>query len=692
MVYFRVDESSSGSGTGAILTVNYSDDFIGVTLTATNGTTTLTKTATSSGSVNFILSEGGTWVVSGTVGGDTYSVEQYVEMEFEKTLEPLPNGSTATPVNVIQTWLKCAHIKDKNYTTLSQVLNDTATLEALVSDSNACDYMARSTNWASGIAADADAMALIGKFDYCANKLLSNATWVSAIANSTYFESVLNVKVPTMTSNTAPSGVASASTIYQSGYEAYKIFDGNNSTEWLSQGNPSGTTWVQYEFPNKVNVRKLKIRNAASASVIIRDNYNNLTVKGSNDGSTFTTIGTITFTQTTAGGEGTYNISNTQSYKCYRVEIPISPSVGQVGMSELQFYGRTDTMIPLVPKMTSNTTPSGEAGASTEYPSTYAYEAFDWDDSSDWASSQGTGGNEYIYYHFPTAKIVNGVKFKPFQDRVGTYKILGAHTQNINNAVELYSGSTTAYDTFDEAYFENTTPYEYYYFLIVTSRAANGYCGLRRLQFYEKVDLTENVLFRSAAQDDLYYLDNGSPVIIAHTDDYGYAVVDRDLLPKDVNLTVYSTVAKNPTSLGSPYSRVIHFSKYLTEVYMRPFNSLYWYGNKVNVKNTGNITPTWNTNSVSFSFTGGSNTNVYFRPSTTVTNATKTYIITTNPAAGNSGANLYVGTMYKSLSKTSNVFYDSVSGATGGEPYIYYGNNSISGDYWTGTLYALWYE
>ena len=122
-----------------------------------------------------------------------------------------------------------------------------------------------------------------------------------------------------------------------------------------------------------------------------------------------------------------------------------------------------------------------------------------------------------------------------------------------------------------------------------------------------------------------------------------------------------------------------------------PDKTLYWYGNQVNVKYTGNITPTWNTNNVTATITGGANKNVYFRPNTTVSDATKTHIITNCPAGGNSGGNLYVGTMYKALSKTSNVFYDSVSGATG-EPYIYFGNNSISSDTWTLTMHALWYE
>ena len=144
-------------------------------------------------------------------------------------LQTIPDGSTATPTDVVQTWLACAGINDKAYTTVAQVLGDSTTLLALISDNNAVDYMVRSTSWANSVCANATAMTDIGANNYCANTLLSNATWASAIANSTYFESVLNVKVPTMTSDTTPSGIASSND-EASANKAYMAFDENTST------------------------------------------------------------------------------------------------------------------------------------------------------------------------------------------------------------------------------------------------------------------------------------------------------------------------------------------------------------------------------------------------------------------------------------------------------------------------------
>lgn len=183
MAYFRC---VGGVGGGAVLTLTYSSDFYGVDITATNGTETHTITATSSGEVVFNISEAGTWTISATVDGQTYSETVNVTLEYTSELIAIPDGSTVTPVNSIPIWLKCAMIRDKSYTTLSQVLADTETFIALCADSNASDYMARSTTWASGVTADATAMQIVGKYGYCANALRNDNTWNTAINNSPY--------------------------------------------------------------------------------------------------------------------------------------------------------------------------------------------------------------------------------------------------------------------------------------------------------------------------------------------------------------------------------------------------------------------------------------------------------------------------------------------------------------------------
>lgn len=224
MAYFDCQIVQGGGG--IILVVTCYSDFAGATITATDGETTLQATCPSSSpyTVEFKIPNSGSWTISGTASGQTGSIT--VVIPDSATLNPpIPTGSTVTPVNDIQIWLHCADIWNMNYTTIEQVLADASTLQALIASNNAADYMARSTSWASSVTANSSAMAYIGANNYCADKLLANSTWCTAICNSTYFENVLNVKVPTMTSNTAPSGEAFGSTLW-SGSNHYYAFDG----------------------------------------------------------------------------------------------------------------------------------------------------------------------------------------------------------------------------------------------------------------------------------------------------------------------------------------------------------------------------------------------------------------------------------------------------------------------------------
>lgn len=251
MVYFRCTTGSSGGKWK--LTVTCNNVFAGVTITCSDGTTTLTKTCPSSSpyTVVFNIPNGGTWTISGVYGGKTNTTT--VVIPDTAILNYIPTGSTVTPTGNIQTWLHCANIWDKTYTTIDQVLADASTLQALIASNNAADYMARSTTWVSSVCADSTAMTYIGANDYCANKLLANSTWCTAIANSTYFESVLNVKIPVMTSATAPSGVVSASS-YTTTYVPYLAFNGDFSTGssnngWCPGNSPTfGNAYVQYQF------------------------------------------------------------------------------------------------------------------------------------------------------------------------------------------------------------------------------------------------------------------------------------------------------------------------------------------------------------------------------------------------------------------------------------------------------------
>ena len=325
------------SGGALILTVTTDSSFAGQTITCTDGTTTLTQIcpSTSPYTVEFKIPNGGTWTISSGTASTSVVIPDSIE------LHDIPNGSTITPINDIQIWLHCANIWDKSYTTITQVLNDASTLQALISSNNAADYMARSTTWASSVTANQTAMSYIGLNNYCANKLLANSTWRTAICSSTYFESVLNVKVPTMTSNTTPSGVASSSGVYSTGYEAWRSFVGVDKSTAMMAGS-GANAWLQYKFTNAVNIAKVTIKEYNNPSgVAINALIKDITFKVSNDGTNWTNVGTASVTNVTQGKEYSFNINYSGKYTYFRVTA--SNNNGQSSYTQFgreQYYGR----------------------------------------------------------------------------------------------------------------------------------------------------------------------------------------------------------------------------------------------------------------------------------------------------------------------------------------------------------------
>ena len=323
----------------ATITVTYP---AGSTCTCTgNGQT---QTATSNPET-FTVYAAATYTLTATDGVDTTTKDVVITTDGQSesvTLSYIPDGSTATPTDVIQTWLACADIRDKSYTTLNEVLADSTTLSALISDNNAVDYLVRSTTWASGITADSNAMSYIGLNNYASNTLLADSTWLSAIGDSTYFESVLNVKIPTMTSNTAPSGVASGDSLYPDmSNDYYYAFNGNLGVSWNS-ANTAFPHWLQYEFTSAVTIKKVVLRavnDGGSAGPRLKD----FTIRTSDDGTDFSNI-IYTGENTQSFTPSTYYIpNNANAHKYYRLYGTTGGSNTNImGITELQLYGRTD--------------------------------------------------------------------------------------------------------------------------------------------------------------------------------------------------------------------------------------------------------------------------------------------------------------------------------------------------------------
>ena len=321
---------SASGGDGADLIVTCSSAFAGATISCTDGTSTYQQICPSTAPFEVVFESipVGTWTISGTAGGTLFST-QFTVVDFETVLNSIPEGSTVIPTDDIQTWLNCANIWDKSYTTISEILSDSSTLQSLIASNNAADYMARSSTWASDITANSSAMTYIGLNDYCSDALLADSTWLTAICNSAYFESVLNVKIPTMTSNTQPSGIASASSVYSGGswpYDAYVAFNPNfHNSGWYPQ--TTSNQWLKYKFDTPMKAKAVTVSSISGSITSIK-------LYGSNDDSNYELI------------SDTFNAPvtkkplplNSQKYLYYRFNVGNFNNSG-FGM-KAQLYGR----------------------------------------------------------------------------------------------------------------------------------------------------------------------------------------------------------------------------------------------------------------------------------------------------------------------------------------------------------------
>ena len=349
----------TGNGSGGDLKpyiVQFTCDsgYIGQTLTMTyKGTPhagetvdNVSGTVASDGTLTLYPMHSGNWECScySSVIGKT--MKKTIELSYWGTtnvsFEDIPNGATVTPTDDVQTWSHCANVWDKtNLTTIDDVITDTTTLNTLISDNNASDYLARSTTWASDVCSNESAMTYIGLNDYCANKLLTNSTWIEAICNSAYFEKVLDVKVPTLTGNTGSDGGEAFCSDHYPVNDRYpwKAFDDIDSGFWCNNGGNTG--YIGYKFPKKVRVNKLRLVSCGEGNEMytIKD----FDVYGSDDG---TNWGTPIYSGTKASSDALskqdFNINNNKSYLYYKVQAKNTYSSAYTTIGTVQFYGREE--------------------------------------------------------------------------------------------------------------------------------------------------------------------------------------------------------------------------------------------------------------------------------------------------------------------------------------------------------------
>lgn len=294
----------------------------------------------------FTVHHAGQYTITVVYNGQTYTETVTVTTTGETISEVVPSPSSA-PANDINFWLWFGNVSG-SYSTLADILADSTALSTLMASTDAVDYLVRCTNWISDICGNQSAMSYIGLNNYCANTLLADEDWLDGIGNSTYMESVLNVKVPTMTSDTTPSGECIGTVARTSSNAIYKAFDGNDATysqyDYTQPDSTNPYTYsCGYNFGSSIRVKYVKgivVENPTTSPTAI-------TLHGSNDGITWSEV-LATVTDTIPLGSASpftitpLIVSSNAPYTMYKMKFNFGNSQLWSGFYTLQFYGRED--------------------------------------------------------------------------------------------------------------------------------------------------------------------------------------------------------------------------------------------------------------------------------------------------------------------------------------------------------------
>lgn len=127
--------------------------------------------------------------------------------------------------------------------------------------------------------------------------------------------------VPTMTSNTTPSGKVTFSSIFDSNYDGWKAFNKNESDSWNTLAGDNTNTWIQYEFPLANVVSSYSLLPLSTTSANLNQMPNTWRFEGSNDGSNWDVLDSKSGVVWTSKNYKTYPINNNNFYKFYRLFV-----------------------------------------------------------------------------------------------------------------------------------------------------------------------------------------------------------------------------------------------------------------------------------------------------------------------------------------------------------------------------------
>lgn len=160
--------------------------------------------------------------------------------------------------------------------------------------------------------------------------IFASADVLAAFRAST---ALAKASVPKMTSNTSPSGVASASSWYSGEYSSWKAFDGTGVASYWSAAGFAGASgeWIQYSFPGEAFIHSASIHTHPSPY-----NPTSVGIWHSDDGVVFTLAGEY---PVVAESINTLRILTPGFHKHWRLVVKATGGGAFPALHELNFTG-----------------------------------------------------------------------------------------------------------------------------------------------------------------------------------------------------------------------------------------------------------------------------------------------------------------------------------------------------------------
>ncbi|WP_144787024.1 discoidin domain-containing protein [Lysinibacillus fusiformis] len=142
-----------------------------------------------------------------------------------------------------------------------------------------------------------------------------------------------------LTSNSSPAPFfANSSSVYSTPYPAWKAFDKDIATSWLSSG--ATNQWISFNFGKPLNIDFISIQGVSSAitsAYVITANPKNLRIQGSNDNLNWDTLYYATNLSWTKEEIKTFSLSGNIKYQNIRIFIESNNGGPYIGISDITF-------------------------------------------------------------------------------------------------------------------------------------------------------------------------------------------------------------------------------------------------------------------------------------------------------------------------------------------------------------------